>query len=288
MRSRTIAWRPTSAAVPVRICGGVVRWRRAIGRTMPKLSAVNTANTTTATGVPRPTSSVTAAAAAPIANGNKKKLRLSTSAIASTTAAISHRTQASICNRDYPGAGPRGDGHATAAARGPAARAGSATAPRRPSATETTRARARAVTVTPRTRRAARRSLARLDQRRGEVVGVERAQVLERLADPDQLDRDAELGGDREGDAALGRPVELGEHDPVDRHRLREHLRLTQPVLAGRRVDGQQCLVRRVGQLLADHAAHLGQLGHERVLRVQASGGVDDDHVGPLLATALD
>ena len=50
-------------------------------------------------------------------------------------------------------------------------------------------------------------------QRAGEVVGVERAQVLELLADADQLDRDAELVGDRQRDAALGGAVELGEDD---------------------------------------------------------------------------
>ena len=52
-------------------------------------------------------------------------------------------------------------------------------------------------------------------QRPREVVRVERAQVLELLADADQLDRDPELVGDRERDAALGRAVELGEDDPV-------------------------------------------------------------------------
>src|SRR5690349_15879080 len=50
-----------------------------------------------------------------------------------------------------------------------------------------------------------------LDQRPGELLGIERPQVLERLADPDQLHGDAQLGGDREGHPTPRAPVELGE-----------------------------------------------------------------------------
>ena len=46
--------------------------------------------------------------------------------------------------------------------------------------------------------------------------------------------------------------------------------------------------MRCVGHLLGDHAAHLGQLGHELILGVQAAGGVDDHHVHPALAAARD
>src|SRR6478609_4318450 len=85
---------------------------------------------------------------------------------------------------------------------------------------------------------AGRSALLGCDERAREVVGVERAQVLERLADADELDRDAELAGDGQGDPALGGAVELGEDDPVDRDRLGEQLGLAQAVLAGRGVDG--------------------------------------------------
>src|SRR4051812_34553796 len=54
-----------------------------------------------------------------------------------------------------------------------------------------------------------------LEQRAREVVRVERPQVLERLADPDQLHRNPELLSYRKSDAALRRAVELREHDPV-------------------------------------------------------------------------
>src|SRR5687768_18534434 len=43
----------------------------------------------------------------------------------------------------------------------------------------------------------------RREEGTGEVIRVERPQVVEALADPDQLDGDPELGGDRQRDAAL-------------------------------------------------------------------------------------
>ena len=54
-----------------------------------------------------------------------------------------------------------------------------------------------------------------------------------------------------------------------------EEARLLQAVLAGRRVDDEQHLVRRAFAPAGDHAAHLGELVHQVRLRVQAAGGVD-------------
>src|SRR3954465_14061209 len=86
----------------------------------------------------------------------------------------------------------------------------------------------------------------RAEQRAGEVVGVERPQILELLADADQLDGDAQLIGDGQRDAALGGAVELGEDDAGDPDSLAEQLRLPDAVLTRRGVDGHQRLVRRV------------------------------------------
>ena len=74
-------------------------------------------------------------------------------------------------------------------------------------------------------------------------------------------------------------PSSLVSTMPLTPAASREQLRLAQPVLAGGRIDGQQRLVRRALELAGDHAPHLGQLGHQVVLGVQAPGGVDDHHV---------
>ncbi len=58
-----------------------------------------------------------------------------------------------------------------------------------------------------------------------------------------------------------------------------EGLRLGQAVLSGRGIEHEEHGGLRARQALVDRAADLGQLVHQVVLRVQAPGGVDDDHV---------
>ena len=65
-----------------------------------------------------------------------------------------------------------------------------------------------------------------------ELVGVERDEVADRLADADELDGEAELGLDGEHDAALGRAVELGQHDARDLRGVAELAGLGEAVLA--------------------------------------------------------
>src|SRR5262245_61329857 len=101
------------------------------------------------------------------------------------------------------------------------------------------------------------------EQRGGELASVERAQVLEPLANSDQLDWELELGGDRERDAALRCPIELREDDPGQVNRLGERARLAQAVLPGGGIDYDQRLVRRALEALRRHPAHLRQLGHQ-------------------------
>ena len=59
-------------------------------------------------------------------------------------------------------------------------------------------------------------------------------------------------------------------------------------VLAGRRVEHQHDVVRRVGVEPAEHAADLGELVHQPGLVLQPAGGVDDQHVGADRGAALD
>ena len=73
--------------------------------------------------------------------------------------------------------------------------------------------------------------------------------------------------------------ITLGAGFPLDRDRLAEQHRLAQPVLAGGGVDRQERLVRRAGRLALDHLAHLAELVHQVLLRVEPAGCVDDHHI---------
>ena len=117
------------------------------------------------------------------------------------------------------------------------------------------------------------------EQRLDEPFRVKVLQIPDRLADADVAQRQMEGFADREHDAALGRPVELGQGDARDAERLVEEPRLGDGVLTGGRVKDEQHLVRGLGEPLGDRALDLLDLLHEVDLRVQAPGGVDDDDV---------
>src|SRR5215216_8038431 len=96
IRSSTVALLPTSAAVPVRICGGMRRCERASGRSAASSTTETTRNTASAATNGAPAALTTAATAAPPANGAKKKPSVTISPTPNTTARISHRSQSSI------------------------------------------------------------------------------------------------------------------------------------------------------------------------------------------------
>ena len=87
-------------------------------------------------------------------------------------------------------------------------------------------------------------------------------------------------------DAALGRAVELGEHDAGDVDDLAEDPGLDEAVLAGGGVEDQQHLGDR--GLLLDDALDLAELVHQSGLVLQAAGGVDQDGVDALVDALLD
>src|SRR5262249_32042114 len=99
-----------------------------------------------------------------------------------------------------------------------------------------------------------------------ELARVELPEVVDPLPHADVADGKAELGGDGDHDPPLGGAVELGEDDPGHVERLHEGPRLRETVLAGRRVECQQGLVRRTRDLPRDHPSHLLQLLHQVAL----------------------
>src|SRR5262249_48152103 len=93
------------------------------------------------------------------------------------------------------------------------------------------------------------------------VSGSNRARASGPFAQADQLDWYPEFPLDRHHDPALGRAVQLGQHDPGDVHGLREHPRLAQPVLPGGGVQHEQYLIH--GRLALDDALDLAKLIHQ-------------------------
>src|SRR4051812_33433118 len=96
------------------------------------------------------------------------------------------------------------------------------------------------------------------DELLGEHVRREAREIADTLALADQLDGNARLLLHGEDEAALGRTVELRQHEPGDAGVLDEGLRLRQAVLTRRGVEDEQDL--RDRRQLLDDAAHLREL----------------------------
>ncbi len=109
--------------------------------------------------------------------------------------------------------------------------------------------------------------------RDGHAVRMEFLELVELLADAEELDGLARDGLDAQGRAAACVAVELREDDAVELQTLVELLGRVDGVLAGHRVADQVDLVRRDG--LGD----VGHLVHHLFVDVQPAGGVDHDHV---------
>ena len=100
-------------------------------------------------------------------------------------------------------------------------------------------------------------------ERAGVVRRVERAEIVDPLPYPDELDGEPELDGDRDRNATSGAAVELRERDASDADGFAEQPRLLETVLASGRVHDEQRFVRRAVDPTLDDAPHLLELGHE-------------------------
>ena len=99
------------------------------------------------------------------------------------------------------------------------------------------------------------------------------------LAGAQELDRQAGHGADREGRAAAGVAVDLGEDEAGDRHGGGEGLGHADGLLADHRVDHEE----RLDGL--DRAVPARRdLGHQRLVDGQPAGGVEDHRVADLAA----
>ena len=87
---------------------------------------------------------------------------------------------------------------------------------------------------------------------RAKSARVERPEVVDALADTDELHGKAELDGDRDRDTASRAPVQLRERDTRYADGVAEETRLLQAVLAGGRIDDEERLVRRAVETPGD------------------------------------
>ena len=125
------------------------------------------------------------------------------------------------------------------------------------------------------------------DERAGEIVGVEVAQIVDALPHADFDDGKLQLVRHRQGDSALGRSVELGDDEGVELERAVELPRLLKPVLAGGGVDDENG-VDGDARPLAHHRHDLLELAHEVGRGMQTPRRVDEDQIGPRGLGALD
>src|SRR6185295_1086213 len=95
-----------------------------------------------------------------------------------------------------------------------------------------------------------------------ELDRIEGNQIADRLAEPDQLHRQAELSFDGEHDPALGRAVELGQHHARHLRGVSELASLGKTVLSRRRVDDEQDLGDLPGALCG-YSTDLAQFFHQ-------------------------
>src|SRR2546423_12188112 len=106
-----------------------------------------------------------------------------------------------------------------------------------------------------------------MEQRRNELAGNEREQIVGAFADAYESERQMTLPGDCAHYAALGRAVELGENQPGETERLVERLQLAERVLPGIGVQHEPDFVRGAGLRLGDDPFDLLHLFHQVQLR---------------------
>src|SRR5205085_895714 len=112
------------------------------------------------------------------------------------------------------------------------------------------------------------------------LLRVEDDEVVNLLAYSSVSNRKTQLLRDGDGDAALGRAVEFGEHDACDARDSEKLSRLLQTVLARDGVNDEKRFMRSALDLARGDALHLLKLGHQVRFVVKSPCGVNDEHVG--------
>ena len=110
-------------------------------------------------------------------------------------------------------------------------------------------------------------------------VRFEVAQIVLTLAQADHADRETQFVGDRNDDAAFGRPVQFGQNQAGNADVRVELPGLGHGILSGGRVQNQQGLVRGAGDAFAQDTVNFLEFLHQIDAGVESPRGVDDDDV---------
>ena len=99
------------------------------------------------------------------------------------------------------------------------------------------------------------------DERLDVFLRVERLEIVDALAEANKLHGHAQLLRDSDADAALGRAVELREHDAGEIRRVEKLLGLNETVLTGRGIEHHERFNVGLRQLAADDALPVKYVG---------------------------
>ena len=111
--------------------------------------------------------------------------------------------------------------------------------------------------------------------------------MLDPLPYSNVFDRNFELVGNADGDAAFCGAVQFGERQAGQFGRFGEAAGLLDGVLTGGGVQHQQDVVRGAFHFFADGTLDFGQLVHQVDFGVEATGGVNDGHVAVVVDGVL-
>src|SRR5258707_9600021 len=115
--------------------------------------------------------------------------------------------------------------------------------------------------------------------RLGKIPRGEGCEIVDALADADEVYRQFMLFGQRHQDAAPRGAVELCHDEACNTSRTMKRLDLRQRILSYRGIEHQQYRVRRGGIDLPDDANDFFELAHQFGLVLQAASGIDQQYV---------
>ena len=108
---------------------------------------------------------------------------------------------------------------------------------------------------------------------------IKLAEIFSRLTHPDITDRDFEFIAHRHNYSPLSRTVKFRQGDTGNRRALFKKLCLGNGILAGSRIQNQECLVGSSRDFPTDYPADFFHLLHKIDLGVETAGRIDDQDI---------